>query len=165
MVRICVFCDLSENTQAVPASSSCRLTYLKLKAFASESVSFASESVSIPCELQLFRSVALPCPSYAVSGQGGQVTLGPLVCFGSGAQGHAKTPLQGLAVLSFLHEPHCCQYKRWNSLHPKAKHAQGCLRISAWHRPRFAGLTAGGSPASWPGITAAYLIEPVCSFN
>lgn len=76
------------------------------------------------------------------------MTRGSLVYFGSGGQGHAVTPLQDLAVLSFLHELHCCQYKRWNTLHPKAKRAQGCLHTSAWHRPSFAGLTAGGSPAS-----------------
>lgn len=46
--------SVKTQSQAVSASSSCRLAYLKLKALANESVSFASESVSLPCELRLF---------------------------------------------------------------------------------------------------------------
>lgn len=65
-------------SQAVSARSSCRLAYLKLKAFTSESVSFASESVSIACKLQPFpygperAGCPLVCPSYPESGQGGK---------------------------------------------------------------------------------------------
>lgn len=74
------------------------------------------------------------------------------VYFGSDGQGHTLSPLQGLAVLSFIHELRCCQSKRCKALHPKAKCARGCLHTAAWHGPRFAGVTARGSPASWPGI-------------
>lgn len=49
--------------QAVPASSSCRLAYLRLKAFGSESVSFTSESVSFTSERVSFanESVSIAC--------------------------------------------------------------------------------------------------------
>lgn len=53
------------------------------------------------------------------SGRRGQVTRVPLVCFGSGGQGHAMSPLQGLAGLSFLYELHCCRYERWKTPAPK----------------------------------------------
>lgn len=51
---MCFVTSAKTLSPAVSASSSCRLAYLKLKAFGSESVSFANESVSIACELQPF---------------------------------------------------------------------------------------------------------------
>lgn len=158
--------SVKTQSQAVSASSSCRLAYLKLKALANESVSFASESVSLPCELRLFH--------YAPAKPGCWQWLWYILhtphlhreakwpeCPGSGGQGRTVSPLQGLAVLSFIHELDCCQSERWKALHPKAKCAQGCLHTAAWARPRFAGVTAGGSPASWPGIYCC-LFDWVC---
>lgn len=146
-------------SQAASASSNCRLTYLKLKAFASESVSFASDRVCIPCELFPYGPGGPGCPQWPwcilhllCLDREPKGPRGPLVSLGPGGQGHAMTPLQDLAVLSLLHELCCCQYKRWNTLHAEAKCAQGCLHVPAWHRPSSAGLAAGGSAASWPGI-------------
>lgn len=80
---MCFVTSVKTLFQAVSASSSFRLAYLKLKAFGSESVSFSNESVSfaneslsIACQLQAFpygpAKVGCPllCPSYPKSGQG-----------------------------------------------------------------------------------------------
>lgn len=87
---MCFVTSAKTLSLAVSASSSCRLAYLKLKAFgsesvsfSSESVSFASESVSIACELQPFpygpakAGCPLMCPSYPESGRGAKSPESP----------------------------------------------------------------------------------------
>lgn len=168
--------SVKTESQAVSASSSCRLAYFKLKARANESVSFASESVSLPCELKLFHyAPAKPScwqwlwyvlrPSCAASGQGGQVT---------------RVPRCTLAVV--VKATHWVLFRVWQFCHlfmnftaASLKGAKPCTQ-----KPSAPGVAfirpLGTEPGllGWqlvalrpPGLafTAAYLIEPVCSFN
>lgn len=118
---MCVLWPQWKQSQAVSASSSCRLTYLKLKAFANE--------ISLPCELKLFCCApAKPgCQQWLwcvlcaprLGGEAKWPEWCSLAVVVKAMQWHGSSGYGSSVIYSWTS---LLQYKRWKTLHKSQVH-------------------------------------------